>query len=176
VVYYLSKTPKTENTPVITFPPPLKELSQQQLLTLVGEGFTMNYPTSWSLKTGENAQVLEYAVKPKNLGPSDSVPSITIYIFKNADKNYTDSRMEKLRANGYSQESVSLGNLSGTKFTGEVGYYTVGTNIINEKVQDTQYFLNRGTDVFEISYKYAGDKNNKQEEFFNSYISTFTAR
>lgn len=171
-----SKGPDTSNVPgpVITLPPSLENLPLEDVAIINGLGFTMKYPLLWNLKHGGNDETYEYVVKPKDLEPADYVPSIGIYIYKESANSYVNSRIEKLKRNGFSQSNVNLGGLSGIKLDGEAGYYALNSKIIKSPIQDTIYFLNKGNEIIEVRYRYAGaSREESQEDFFNSYLNTF---
>lgn len=145
-----------------------------------GSFFKIDYPENWEVLQyyfGKNHDILEITFRPVGLPKADYTPSIMVTKFPNVSQDFVNERIDLSKKLYKTKLQTTLNGISVIKAQGVHPYHISETKVENKKVQNTWYYIFENGDLIVVRFQYFGDViNPTQEEFFDSYISTFTLK
>lgn len=129
-------------------------------------------PSGWhSLEQPyNNGQAL--VLKPDSSNANNPLPSFTIITYPLSSLSTRQEALNKLKGLGYETTSISVLGQDATMESGPY-VYTGSIPLKIPKFYDHTLLVTKGDSVYEINYKYAGDKKNPEmEQFFQNILSS----
>lgn len=141
--------------------------------TYTGSGYSFQYPFDWSAQKfdleGGGELVI---VKPNVLPNGIYYPGFSLEK-EPALKTRINQKAGILKALGLVESDTNIFNQQAKKLSGTVPFKMVGSQKVNEPIQQTDILFQYGTDLYTIEYKYEGSQvSTDLVEYFNNFISS----
>lgn len=142
-----------------------------QWQTYKTDSYTFTYPSDWkqevyTTNTGEQTVV----VRP--VDATTYYPSFSISAIQRSPQEFLQTEVQILKGFGLSQNVATISGISGTQMTGTSKIQVIEGKVVKSPAQETHLYIQKGSTLYDIGYKYAGAKNKNEEEVFNKIVQS----
>jgi len=160
----------------VSLPPKYEEGEKNDENSIyTSDSFQISHPTSWGAYVYNFPFGQEITFKPSELKREDVIPSFQVTVTTGSSSDALRSQFNGYKEgdNPYTSQVKNAGGVDVSCLTGELPFYTEGKKLIQEEIQETICNFESDDKLFTVRYRYKGsEKNQVQEDFFNSYINT----
>lgn len=160
----------------ISLPPKYEEGEKKDENSVyVSESFQISHPDSWGAYVYNFPLGQEITFKPKELRREDVIPSFQVTATTGSSSDALRSQFNGYKEgnNPYTSQVRNVDGIEANCLTGELPFYTEGKKLIQDEIQETICNFENENTGYTLRYRYKGsEKNQVQEDFFNSYIHT----
>jgi hypothetical protein len=158
-------------TPMVTVPAGL------QWTTYSGETFTFQYPPDWKIQQyniegGGVALVVKPAVLPEGI----NYPQFVLQT-QPMSASSMQAKTAFLEGFGMKRSEITVDGINAIQYKGTVPFKVVGSQTVNEPVQDTTTLVNDKGTLYVLKYEYEGTTPNESlDTYFNDFLLSFKTK